>query len=358
MKTPAHVLGVVFFSVPLVLFLGCSSSGNGTMDGGDGGGDGRADGDGGPDGRPDGGDGGGGVEVLASGFINAYHLAVDSTSVYWTETVDGQDANQGRTEVWKVGLAGGPATRIFQETGQPNYVAAWSIAVDTSAVYWTDSNQRAQSLRRVGLVGGPAEVLATAPDRYPNALALDGTTVFFTDAAHGPEGGAVRALSMGGGGWDLATGLTEPWAIAVSETYVYWTDTWDGVIRRAPKGGGGPVEIAAGVSTAYQDGNGVMAVDGTGVYFIGGGEWAEEIRRVGLGGGAVTMLASAPGAVALALDATHVYWTSASGAIQRVSKQGGGAERVPVTGSPAALALDAGFVYWVDGSSVRRLPKW
>lgn len=305
-----------------------------------------------------GGGGGGPATTLASGLMNAATVAVDATHVYWTESADGlSDPNAGVTSVKKVALAGGAVTTIASRTGQPNSVGTSSIGVAAEGVFWTESNATAQSLLTVGLGGGAVTTLATAATNYPNALALDATTVYFTDVGGGTNFGAVRAVPKGGGSpTDVATGLPGPWAIAVDSTSVYWTDTWDGAIRKAPKVGGSPTTLASGGSTATTAG--VIAVDGSGVYFIAGGANAGDVCRVGLDGGAVTTLASPASAAALAIDAIDVYWADPTGAIYRVGKGGGSSSHVAVTGAPAAIAVDAANVYWSDGASIRKLAKW
>jgi hypothetical protein len=56
----------------------------------------------------------------------------------------------------------------------------------------------------------------------------------------------------------------------------------------------------------------------------------------------------------LALDSTHVYWTTLGGQIQRVPKAGGPVETlVDGQDSPGQIAVDSGSVYWIDQSSGR-----
>ncbi len=68
---------------------------------------------------------GGTPTAIASGQMGPEHLAVDSTSVYWTT----------RTTVMKAPLDGGPLTTLA--SGQDR---AFAIAVDSKSVYWTTIN--------------------------------------------------------------------------------------------------------------------------------------------------------------------------------------------------------------------------
>ena len=114
----------------------------------------------------------------------------------------------------------------------------------------------------------------------------------------------------------------------------------------------------------------VLGPDGTGAAGQGGG--AEGGAGLGSGGtdpgtppacpagqdlSSVAPAESAPSFIAL--DATHVYWSSEA-AIRRVPREGGAIETLadaqPI---PMGLAVDEGFVYWANHNdpSIRRVPK-
>jgi hypothetical protein len=73
--------------------------------------------------------GGGTPAPIASGQVSPRHIAVDSTSAYWTTS----------TTVMKVPLGGGTLTTLA--SGQTNPQA---IAVDSTSVYWTTATTPAR----------------------------------------------------------------------------------------------------------------------------------------------------------------------------------------------------------------------
>jgi hypothetical protein len=107
-----------------------------------------------------------------------------------------------------------------------------------------------------------------------------------------------------------------------------------------------------------------VAVDGEDVYFATHAA-PGTIGRVSTSGrGLQTLAADEDSPVALAVDATHVYWLSfgnfegTSAALRRVERAGGEPETLAAaTGHPHTLALDAAHVYWSDDAGLRRLPK-
>jgi hypothetical protein len=88
-----------------------------------------------------------------------------------------------------------------------------------------------------------------------------------------------------------------------------------------------------------------LALDATTVFYAdkGGGT----IGRVAKTGGATTTLASGETSVAgLAVDADHVYWSTAAGSIKRVPKAGGVVQVVSTGKQPGPVAVDGASVFW------------
>jgi hypothetical protein len=97
----------------------------------------------------------------------AHGIAVDATSVYWTEY------NAAPGAVQKVPLAGGMPTMIANDDYQPS-----CIAVDMSYAYWADT----RSIQRVTLDGTKSEQVLDQ-QWYANAIAIDDANIYWGNTA-------------------------------------------------------------------------------------------------------------------------------------------------------------------------------
>ncbi len=147
-----------------------------------------------------------------------------------------------------------------------------------------------------------------------------------------------------------------PVDVVVDATSVYWA-TRAGDLYAMPLQGGQPRVLANGFAKR-------LAVDSTSLYWIEGpdpssfGGQNGAINKLPIAGGSVTLLASTPAPVAIALDPSAVYWTNAGGVV-RVGLDGGAQTVVAGVADAGALALDATFVYFVGGrgQNVLKVPK-
>ena len=306
---------------------------------------------------------------LASG--SPYGIAVDTTSVYWTN-LGGGPAGRVFDTVMKVPLGGGSAVGLASGDG------AWGITVDATSVYWTTGG--GGTVMKVPLDGGTPVTLASglsdpedlvvdatnaywidkgdfkvmkvslggsgdAPTtlasdlEYPSGIAVDSTSVYWTNGGYPDSPGTVMKLPLDGGtAVTLAAGQNNPYGIALDSTNVYWTNLGNGTVMKASLDGGTAVVLASG-----QDGPRRIAADATSVYWTNSGANVastgvastgdDTVRKVPLGGGTPVTLASRPSstlgpreAFGIAVDATSVYWASdiqygmvASGAVMKVT---------------------------------------
>ena len=185
---------------------------------------------------------GGSITTLASGLIWPFAVAVDSTSVYWSE----EPSNGG--SVKKIAITGGTPTVLATSTSSPQY-----LAVDATSVYYTEYgtedasgniNASSGSLKKVSISGGTPTTLATGLN-YPKGVAVTAANVYFTE--WGSSVGSVKYVPLAGGtatpvsitlangSTAPATGLNAPYSVAVDTggTYVYWTESGSGSIKRS-----------------------------------------------------------------------------------------------------------------------------
>jgi hypothetical protein len=243
--------------------------------------------------------------------------------------------------------------------------AIQAIVKDAAFVYGTAA--KGGSVWRAPVNGCPdpsgcAEVLSTPGTEYRD-IATDGEGLFFTDEA---EGRVARIGKDGQNECTLAGGVSSPIGIAVDDTYVYWCALGANVIRRRAKTCGGTSTsqtIVSGTAAPH-----FIRLDASGLYWTKrtGGllSWAQvsgtPTEPVWAG--------SSPGGFMFspALDDEWVYWREGreepiggSARIVRAPKNRSGllevlAEDQP---SPRHVAVDESHVYWTSTESVRRIAK-
>ncbi len=278
--------------------------------------------------------------VLASGQAAPWGIAVDATSVYWTNSGDGT--------VMKAPIGGGTPSLLSSGGATP-----MPIALDTTNLYWGDAGRGV--VMKVPLGGGPASAVACCTGPLVS-IALDGTNVYWTKG--GVADGAVMKAPLldadGGAGMALFSAPSLPGGIAVAASNVFWTDADDSTVKMMPSGGGA-------VTTLAQAATAVIAVDATNVYWVGNGY----VATVPFGGGTPTEVAGSgvdwsDTPQGIIVDATNVYWTSTNGNIEKVPIGGGSVTRLATGQSrPRGIAVDATSVYWVNSGdgTVRKAPK-
>ncbi|HSB67681.1 MAG TPA: cohesin domain-containing protein, partial [Anaerolineales bacterium] len=154
----------------------------------------------------------------------------------------------------------------------------------------------------------------------------------------------------------------EPGILVADDSSVYFQEWYYDVIRRIPIGGGSSTILATATNLIKHRG---LAVNNGFVYFdddIG-------LKRVPIGGGSVETLVTNYSQNEITADASYVYWTEDSlgganlGAIRRVPNTGGNDNvqtliSAPNVNDPGSLVVDDTNLYWVEsGGRARRMPK-
>jgi hypothetical protein len=162
----------------------------------------------------------------------------------------------------------------------------------------------------------------------------------------------------------LATSVN-PQQIVVDAASVYWIEDSSsnsqqpGAIMKMPIGGGSPeVLVAPSIDQAIPTGRlgPILALDTTNVYWVaGGGSIYGSVMMVPLGGGTPVTLSGGLLPTAIAVDGSHVYWTTAN-SLMSVPIDGGPPITLaswnpsPTGNMMGAIALDGTSVYWTEGT--------
>ncbi|XXF75665.1 IPT/TIG domain-containing protein [Myxococcaceae bacterium GXIMD 01537] len=321
---------------------------------------------------------------LARSLIEARHLALSSTRVYWT-LQSGEILSAAKSGV------GGVTTVL--STGAEIH----SLAVDANNLYWTTDHD----VRMQPHAGGPVTILASAANSLPHALEVDGAFMYWLTRS----GQVMRLPKPGGSGGPPATSVcagnpgqsfpvllskTEGYGGVVSDgTYVYWSDgrgSSQGAIFKVPIAGGTTTTLSSGHDQPFTlklfDGQlywpdirrGVLSMPasdpGPGTLRwagatptdlavdASGGWWVSSNTSQLIHNGNVVSTYTNDPPIALALDDTQVYTSRFSTHISRQPK--GSSTSVTVVGddaSTASMVTSGGYLYWVTlNSDIKRWP--
>lgn len=265
-----------------------------------------------------------GFQLLPGGSSCTPNVAARGSRAYWTEW-DGP-------RLWNTAVDGTEPTAVLMAAFPDPLATAdfGRLVVDDFQVYFLSGTPPgvwyvpvvAQSATPKPVAAAASFGLGVEPVAGTYGVAVDEAFLYWGD--HDPNGppGSLRRkplASLDGGASVLFVNTERPKTLAVDATHVYWT-TWDGFVKRAPKGG------------------------------IGGAE---------------PLAASQPAPESIYVDERHVYWTNFTmgGDVRRVPK-GGGTEEV-VAGNqsfPYGITGDCAAVYWTNQADfsegeVRRAAK-
>ena len=280
-------------------------------------------------------------QVLASIPYGGHGIAVDSTSVY---------VAVGGT-VTKVPLDGGTAVTLAGMQPTPLFVA-----VDSTSVYWTNSIV-STSVAKVALDGG-SEVILASNQPMPQGLAVDSTSVYWSN---GGNGTVMKVPLDGGAPTVLATGQTGAYCVAVDAISVYWSNSvMGGAVMKVALEGGNPVTLAV-VPDLQPMG---IALEGANVYWVtrAFGAATPAVMGVSVDGGTPVTLGGPNGYFNyITADETGVYFSdleSVSWLPLDANEVYGRTLAVGLTGEPQGIAVDTGNIYWINyDGTIMKMPK-
>ena len=264
------------------------------------------------------------VTVLARSLHGPEALAVDRSSVYWVDALEGDLARAPKR--------GGITMTVYAGTGAP-FADGASVAVDDTDLYWTSQVDKTSTLSRQDKNGGKPTVVASSTTALLACVVVDDTHMYWV------SGGAIfRGAKSGGPGSSVAPAAKGADCVAVDDQKLYWSSGEGGVIGTAAKTGAGARVLVKGADHAAN-----VHVDDKNVYWQSG----DKVMKAPKTGGDAVVLAQSSGPIAdIALDDASVYFAFAAG-MGRVAKDGGAAETlVQVPASPTSIGVDGKSVYF------------
>jgi hypothetical protein len=199
---------------------------------------------------------GGAPTTLAPKQSSIGVLALDSSNVYWL------NGGGALSTLLSVPVNGGAVATLA--SGPPGGQFAAAIASDDVSVYWAAG----ETVISVPVTGGTVTTVTSEGNGFSRSIALTGTDVYWTN-----RGSVMSVPKAGGPIVTFAADQDEPGQLALDTTSVYWTDSAEscqgptscpGPVVRAPLGGGTPDTIAES-----SGGGSLIAVDDTSLYFSG-----------------------------------------------------------------------------------------
>ncbi|HVZ74197.1 MAG TPA: hypothetical protein VHJ20_17580, partial [Polyangia bacterium] len=271
----------------------------------------------------------------------------------------GASATGGTGGSVATGGAGGDATGPMGDAIDANVAKALCVAVDGTYAYWsTDGGQKLQRHKKDG--SGTTETFYSST-RLINQITVDADTVYWSETFGGGDttNGALRSCPQAGcpaAPPTLAMNQQDPAGVAVDDTYIYWCNggTRDCYRTNKSTGNGGntifkvPPSSALDYSTPSE-----IAADASAVFFAATGTAVAgmhfgTVASCPLTGCTTTIMPTVVGmnvpASGLALDATHVFWTSSSGMSWQADKNG--ANKVMLGAGGVDIVTDGINVYW------------
>jgi hypothetical protein len=274
-------------------------------------------------------------------------VTTDGTRVFWA--IEGSVSGG---EILSTVISGNDPIMTLA-SGQPGPA---SVAVDQTSVFWTNF-AGSGFIRSANKLDGTG-VKDLAPSSTSWSLVIDSTDVFWTNL----QGSVKRIAKSGGASATAIPGESIPWDVSLSESEVFWTARQGGTIRKVAKAlSGTPVSIVSGLVNPlglfihHDRVYWVEAVDFT------GSECPTAVGKVSsanLTGGDLKVHAQNQACpTRIFAEGTDVYWTNAGtvsggiynydGAVMHMKEDGTGVETVAVGQvKPHGITATSTTLFW------------
>ena len=165
---------------------------------------------------------GSGQTVHQGGQGYPWDIVATDDTVYW---VDMSNENLGGVYASSVEAL---STRV---TIAANQNSAYKVRVDDDAVYWI--TQDGKTVNKKPHAGGDSITLATM-NAFGYGFAMDATHLYWSE---GGSEKSIKKIGKDGCGEEVITMNMAQYTMSmdVDDTHIYWTDSSNGQILRAPK---------------------------------------------------------------------------------------------------------------------------
>lgn len=295
----------------------------------------------------------------------SFSIATDGVDVFWgsddTATYNGL--------VLDVGVCGGTTHTLDTILDSiPDYV---QVAINTTSVFWlANDNATPPTIGKCSKSGGVCSTLVTGPAQQTlNAITADDTNLYYSFASNYPSiDFNIMKLPIGSTTPTVLASNTTAGYIVADATDIYWIGNnlypSAGLWKCSLNGcGANPTQLSTVQGNVY------IAVDNNNVYTAdyNGGLPAYSCPTTGCGvyacskngcGASPTTLAKGTNIAGLATDGVNLYWTdydgTSVGSIMKCAVGGCGMNpaiiNVELNDTPLAIAVDATSVYWTNTS--------